>query len=52
MFCCFCNHLSVLFRYMVTKKEYESGSETEDEQESVKEKTPKKVVKVMLEFKL
>jgi len=32
--------------YMVTKKEYESGSETEDEQESVKEKTPKKVVKV------
>merc|ERR1712142_1255920 len=29
--------------YMVTKKEYESASETDDEPEPVKEKTPKKV---------
>ena len=28
---------------MVTKKEYESASETDDEPEPVKEKTPKKV---------
>jgi len=32
--------------YMVTKKEYESTSETDDEPEPVKEKTPKKVEKV------
>eukprot|EP00092_Neocalanus_flemingeri_P011604 GFUD01012505.1.p1 GENE.GFUD01012505.1~~GFUD01012505.1.p1 ORF type:complete len:459 (-),score=176.93 GFUD01012505.1:119-1495(-) len=32
--------------YMVTKKEYESASETDDEPEPVKEKTPKKVEKI------
>ena len=37
-------HLS--FSYMVTKKEYESASETDDEPEQVKEKTPKKVEKI------
>jgi len=32
--------------YMVTKKEYESASETDEEPEPVKEKTPKKVEKI------
>merc|ERR1712179_616643 len=32
--------------FMVTKKEYESASETDDEPEPVKEKTPKKVEKI------
>jgi hypothetical protein len=32
---------------MVTKKEYESASETDEEPEPVKEKTPKKVEKVL-----
>merc|ERR1719430_2430314 len=32
--------------FMVTKKEYESASETDDEPEQVKEKTPKKVEKL------
>merc|ERR1712083_217164 len=32
--------------FMVTKKEYESASETDDEPEQVEEKTPKKVEKL------
>ena len=32
---------------MVTKKEYESASEADEEPEPVKEKTPKKVEKVL-----